>query len=67
MNNNHAKVNVLYANARIVDENENLNLQRIANSIAEYFYERGMKTLVEIIKKNNFFLFKVLLENQKKV
>lgn len=40
MGNNQAKVNVLYANARIVDERE-LNLQRIANSIADYFYQRG--------------------------
>lgn len=41
MDNNHAKVNVLYANAKIVDERDDLNLQMIANSIAEYFYQRG--------------------------
>lgn len=41
MDANRAKVNVLYANARIVDENDGVNLQRIADRIADHFYERG--------------------------
>lgn len=40
MEKNRAKVNVLYANAKIVDD-QNVNLQSIANSIVDYFYERG--------------------------
>lgn len=41
METNRAKVNVLYANARIIDEKDGVNLQKIVNAIADYFYERG--------------------------
>lgn len=41
MEDNLSKVNVLYANAKIVNETSDFNLQNIANSIANYFYERG--------------------------
>lgn len=46
MESNLAKVNVLYTNAKIVDEEQNFNLQKIANSIVEYFYERGNKPIL---------------------
>lgn len=41
MDRNYAKVNVLYANAKMTNENANLNLQKIVDSIADYFYQRG--------------------------
>lgn len=41
MNNNYSKVDVLYANAKIVSENDDINLQKIANGIFDHFYERG--------------------------
>lgn len=42
MNENHSKVDVLYANAKIVGENEEINLQKIANDLSDHFYERGI-------------------------
>lgn len=41
MNENLQRVNVLYANAKTVHESDGTILQRIANGISEYFYERG--------------------------
>lgn len=60
MENNYAQVNVLYANARIV-ENDNVNLQKIADSIADYFYERGDQiSNVSVIILNYCIFQKVL-------
>lgn len=41
MNNNHKKVDVLYANAKIVNETGELSLQKIANELSKHFYEKG--------------------------
>lgn len=42
MQENLNKVNVLYANASLIEENEDLNLQKIANDMVDFFYERGL-------------------------
>ncbi|XP_031343533.1 activating signal cointegrator 1 complex subunit 1-like isoform X2 [Photinus pyralis] len=42
MNDNHSKVNVLYANAKIVQDNNEEVLQKLANAISDYFYNRGL-------------------------
>lgn len=41
MNNNHKSVDVLYAKAKIINENENTSLQKIINGLSDHFYERG--------------------------
>lgn len=41
MNQNFKKVDVLYAKAKIVDEDDDFNLQKIVNELSEHFYERG--------------------------
>nr|CAH7713071.1 unnamed protein product [Callosobruchus chinensis] len=41
MTNNYKKANVIYANAKIIEEKEEFNLQKIANELSDYFYERG--------------------------
>lgn len=41
MNNNHRKVNILYANAKICTETDEDILQSIVNSISKHFYDRG--------------------------
>lgn len=51
MNDNYSKVDVLYANAKIVNENEELNLQKIANDLSDHFYERGNYTYQILTKK----------------
>lgn len=35
------KVDVLFARAKIINETDEVNLQRIADSLSEYFYEKG--------------------------
>ncbi|RZC38393.1 jmjC domain-containing protein 4, partial [Asbolus verrucosus] len=42
MSENLKKVDVLYAKASIVDENEESNLQKIVNGLSDHFYERGL-------------------------
>ncbi|KAK4879745.1 hypothetical protein RN001_007891 [Aquatica leii] len=42
MTENYFKANVLYANAKIVNDTDEDLLQKIANAILEYFYERGL-------------------------
>ncbi|CAH1117508.1 unnamed protein product [Phaedon cochleariae] len=42
MNKNYEKVNVLYAKVKLVDETEDITLQKIANDLSHYFYERGL-------------------------
>ncbi|KAF5285750.1 hypothetical protein FQR65_LT02278 [Abscondita terminalis] len=42
MNDNVAKANILYANAKIEHEGDDDLLQKIANAISEYFYEKGL-------------------------
>ncbi|KAJ8958921.1 hypothetical protein NQ318_019690 [Aromia moschata] len=42
MNSNYKKVDVLYANAKIINETEDLNLQKIANELSDHFYEKGL-------------------------
>lgn len=41
MDSNSTKTKVIYANAKIVDETEDTNLQEITNGLSNYFYERG--------------------------
>lgn len=41
MNSNYTKVNVVYANAKILGAHEDANLQKITNDLSDYFYERG--------------------------
>lgn len=42
MNTNLKKVDVLYANATMIGENEDFNLQKLANDLSDHFYERGL-------------------------
>ncbi|CAH0557145.1 unnamed protein product [Brassicogethes aeneus] len=42
MNNNPKKVDVLYANAKITHDDEEVDLQKIVDDVSEYFYERGL-------------------------
>ncbi|XP_063922833.1 activating signal cointegrator 1 complex subunit 1-like [Zophobas morio] len=42
MNNNYKKVDVLYANAKLVDESEDLSLQKLVNELSDHFYDRGL-------------------------
>ncbi|EFA03384.1 activating signal cointegrator 1 complex subunit 1 [Tribolium castaneum] len=42
MNTNLKKVDVLYAKPTIVGENEDFNLQKLANDLSDHFYERGL-------------------------
>ncbi|XP_044268006.1 activating signal cointegrator 1 complex subunit 1-like [Tribolium madens] len=42
MTTNLKKVDVLYANATIVGENEEFNLQKLVNDLSDHFYERGL-------------------------
>ncbi|KAK5646317.1 hypothetical protein RI129_004781 [Pyrocoelia pectoralis] len=42
MNDNHSKVNILYANAKIVQADDEDILQKLANAITDYFYNRGL-------------------------
>lgn len=39
---NVKKTNVLFANAEIINETEEFNLQDIANKISAFFYDRGL-------------------------
>lgn len=39
---NLKKTNVLYANAQIINETEEFNLQDVANKISDFFYEKGL-------------------------
>lgn len=41
MNSNYKKTDVLYANVNVINETDEANLQKIANDMANYFYERG--------------------------
>ena len=43
MNNNYKKVDVLYANAKLVDESEDLSLQKLVNELSDHFYDRGKR------------------------
>ncbi|KAJ8975835.1 hypothetical protein NQ317_001232 [Molorchus minor] len=47
MNDNHKKVDVLYANAKILDKAEEADLQKIVNDLSAYFYDRGLVTRYE--------------------
>ncbi|KAJ8935076.1 hypothetical protein NQ314_013021 [Rhamnusium bicolor] len=42
MNDNYRNADILYANAKIINETEEVNLQKIVNDISNYFYERGL-------------------------
>lgn len=42
MNANLKKVDVVYANVKIVNETEEYNLQKIVNDISKHFYHRGL-------------------------
>jgi hypothetical protein len=42
MNRNLKKVDILFANATIVNENEEFNLQQLVNGLSDHFYERGI-------------------------
>lgn len=42
MNDNHSKVNILYANAKIVEADDEDVLQKLANAVTGYFYNRGL-------------------------
>lgn len=42
MNRNLKKVDILFANATIVNENEEFNLQQLVNGLSDHFYERGL-------------------------
>lgn len=66
MDRNWAKVNVLYANARLLNENENLNLQKIVDGIADYFYERGFFYTVLYDINVLLLFFKVSSETRRK-
>lgn len=41
MNDNYTKTNVLYANAELINSNNEISLQKIADDLADYFYQRG--------------------------
>ncbi|KAF7283182.1 hypothetical protein GWI33_001245 [Rhynchophorus ferrugineus] len=42
MNNNARKVDVLYANVKMMNETEEHNLQNIVNDISKHFFDRGL-------------------------
>lgn len=41
MNSNYKRTNVVYAKAKFVNETEEISLQKIADDLSRYFYERG--------------------------
>ncbi|CAH1970978.1 unnamed protein product [Acanthoscelides obtectus] len=43
MTDDHKKANVIYANAKIVEESEEWNLQKIVNDLSDFFYEKDIK------------------------
>lgn len=50
MNNNHEKVDVLYANTKLTNETEEVTLQKIVNELSNYFYEKGEYTVLLLVK-----------------
>nr|CAI5864236.1 unnamed protein product [Callosobruchus analis] len=41
MTDDYKKANVIYANAKMIEEKDGFNLQKIADELSDYFYERG--------------------------
>ncbi|KAF5305209.1 hypothetical protein FQA39_LY09297 [Lamprigera yunnana] len=59
MNDNFSKVNVLYAKAKVDSEDEDV-LQKLADSISDYFYDRGLV----VQYKNNVKLHVTLMNTR---